>query len=324
MVKVNKKTAKVGDATIESTGVLITFPKDFKAWETKCSGTGAGGKQNMLEAVEQHATNPRSKSPNTGNDGAHLYLAAIRKLLEEKEDTVYFEEDAEKLETILNDIEGLKDTETLNPQNIKFSVPKKFNSKNGNYAQGVKKDSVYGHYLSTFNHVKNKTPDKQTDGSGWVSDKPNTATPPIYQALYGGKLITTGLVDVLKKAIDDIDEQRHSIEITTSKPARALVSIPDFRKRLASAMSSASTQEGVSVSKVMRRLSNKEFKVPASGKSQRFLANYIKSKELAGTITSFKIKLTPAKTKKLIGYYMQSNMSVKTKPIIKSWKEVLL
>ena len=281
-----------------------------------------GKKGSLLTAVENHVSKPRVGSPNSPNTGALVQLKKLRDLISERSSGIYFEEDAETLETIMNDLNGLLDSDTLNPQNIVFSVPKKFNTKTGSYARGVEMDKVFGHYRSTFYSSKHKGEDGQK--LGWVSDKLNTATPPIYQALFGGKLVAIGLVDVLEKAINDIDDQRFVAEITTSKPAVTLQIIPDFRKRLGSAIGRSRTEEGVSTSKVMRLMSGKSFKVPPTGKAQKMLSRYMKIDELGGTIVEFTIKLSPAKTRKLIKDYMGSNMSVKVSPIIKSWKEVLL
>jgi len=320
---VNKNTASIGDAVIETVGGVIKFKKDFEAWEKKCRGANSGMKKgSLLYAVENHVTSPRRGSPNDGNSGAHTMLRRIRKMLVDRANGIFFEEDAETLEAIVNDLEGLKDDASLNPQNIVFSIPKKYNRQTGAYARGVEMENVYGHYLSTFYAKKHGTADRQKDG--WVSDKENTATPPIYQALYGGNLVPVGLVDVLNKAIVDIDDQNYIATITTSKPAATLQTIPDFRKRLGRAISTARTEEGVSTGRVMRLMSGKSFKVPPTGKAQKMLSRYMKVPDLGGTITEFTIELTPAKTRKLIKDYMKSNMSVKVSPVIKSWKEVLL
>ena len=164
---VNKNTASIGDAVIETVGGVIKFKKDFEDWEKKCRGANSGMKSgSLLSAVENHVTKPRTGSPNDGNTGAHTMLRRIRKMLVDRANGIFFEEDAETLEAIVNDLEGLKDDASLNPQNIVFSIPKKFNAKTGSYARGVEMEKVYGHYLSTF-YSKKCCRSKQSLGFIW-------------------------------------------------------------------------------------------------------------------------------------------------------------
>ena len=329
--KVTKKTQKVGDATLEE-GTPISFYKDYTDWKKTLEGLEGGAigvlSGDLFTALKNHVKPPpiaRPASPNKGQTGAFVELDKIDKLILSRGDGAYFDEDAETLENGINDIEDLLAHPSLNPQNIMFSVPAKYDKKTGDYPEGVEMKPIYGHYLDDYFKTKHKDNLKgRTSDPSWSNPKKNVATPPMYQALVGGKLVTTGLLDIMEKAVQELDDRTYSIDITTSKPARYLTEIPSFRKALARAISTSKVGESVSVSKVTSKLSGRSFEVGGSQKVVNLLKRYANLRGLVGNITSFSIQLTPAKTKTLIKYYMQSNMQVKTRTLTKSWKDVLV
>tara|TARA_R110000737_G_scaffold240779_1_gene252357 strand:- start:291 stop:1016 length:726 start_codon:yes stop_codon:yes gene_type:complete len=226
------------------------------------------------------------------------------------------------LKEILVEMEKLETHKTLNPRNTLFHRPKVFSS-TGKYEKGGTKTKIYGHYLDSFFALKHGTPNRETDK--WVTTSPNTAEPPAWQALFGGEtdfFPMGGLKSIVELGIKEIEKQSYHLKINTTKPARYLIDIDSFRTRLARAISTSRDGDTVSVSKVMNKLKNKKYKAPEDKKPA--LARYANLKNVAGDFTSFEIVLTPARTKQLITYYMQSNMSVKTRTLTKSWQEVLV
>ena len=186
---------------------------------------------------------------------------------------------------------------------------------------------IYGHYLDDYFKTKHK--DKlqgRQSADTWYNSSKDTAKPPIYQALMGGDLVTVGLLKIMEKATDQIDNQQFHLEIRPTKPAKYLINIPTFRSALASAIGAKSSQVdgNVSVSKVTSKLTGKRFTTKAG--DIKPLKEYTKRRKniLGGDFSSFEIVLTPAKTKALIKYYMQSNMKVKTSTLTKSLKDILV
>jgi len=323
--KLEKNTVVMGDATLESKGQRITFPAQFEEWKKTCrslSGAAIGVKiGSLLSAVQKHAVPVRPASDNDGNTGSFTKLKDVDSIIRQRKNGVYFEDDADKFEIIASDIADLLDHDTLNPQNIMFSVPEKYD-KNGNYAKGIKMIPVYGHYLDKYFKLKHNRKDGD---SSWVNSSKNTATPPIYQALAGGTLVTVGLLEIMETAVKELDEMEYHLIINTSKPARYLTEIASFRKALAKAIGSSKNESGeVSVSKVTSKLNGKSYAAPTDGKTHRLLSKYANLKGVAGDFSSFELVLTDGKTKTLIKYYMQSNMSVKTRTLIKSWQDMLV
>lgn len=326
--ELEKNAVVMGDATLESRGQRITFPVQFADWKKTCrglSGSAIGVKiGSLLSAVQKHAIPVRPASDNDGNTGSFTKLKGIDSIIRQRKNGIYFEDDADKFEIIARDIADLLDHDTLNPQNIMFSVPEKYDRK-GNYAKGVEMVPVYGHYLDKYFKLKHNR--KDGDPS-WVNASKNVATPPIYQALAGGSLVTVGLLEIMENAVKELDEMEYHLIINTSKPARYLTEIPSFRSALAKAIGSSKNESGeVSVSKVTSKLKGREYDAPTDGKTHKLLSRYANLKSnggVAGDFSSFELVLTDAKTKALIKYYMQSNMQVKTRTLIKSWTEILV
>lgn len=330
--KVTKKTQKVGDAILEDSGVPISFYNDYVEWKRTVRSLKGGAigvlRGSLWTALTNHVKPPpiaRPKSPNKGQTGAYIELDKIDALILKRRDGIYFEEDAELLETAINDIEDLKDHPSLNPQNIMFNRPARFNKKTGAYPKGTKKVKIYGHYLDEYFKAKHKNKlNGRTSDPSWYNSKKDTATPPIYQALFGGDLVTVGLLEIMEKAVEEIDNRDYSIEITTSKPAKYLTEITSFRQALGKAISTSKSEGGVSASKVASKLSGRSFEVGGNQKAVNMLKRYANMQGVVGNITSFSIVLTPANAKTLMQYYMKSNMSVKTRTITKSWRDLLV
>ena len=328
MPKVNKNLIKIGDATLQSQGTPIQFLQRYKKWTDECSrltgaSIGVKGSTSLLNAVKNHAIPVRPNSKNDGTTGSFLSLKNIDRIALKRKNGIFYEDDIDALEVLEGDIKDLEDHPTLNPQNIMFSIPSRYNKKTGSYPKGVKMVPVYGHYLDDY--FKTKHGRKDGDKS-WVNSQPDTATPPIYQALFGGTLVTEGLLTIIEDSIVELDEAEYQLVINSAKPAKYLQKIPSFRSALSSALKSSRDGDSVSVSKVMSKLNGKFFDAKTDAKTQKLLSNYASIKEgIAGDFTSFSLNLTTAKTKKIItDYYNTTSTATKRRTFTKSWKNILV
>tara|TARA_R110000822_G_scaffold280451_1_gene402064 strand:+ start:644 stop:1633 length:990 start_codon:yes stop_codon:yes gene_type:complete len=316
----------VGDAVLVPLKPF-TFIEAFKEWDAVCaesSGIETIGMKSgsLMDYFRSHVTKPRLNSDNKGSTGFYKQLAPFRRRMNK----MGLPQDSELklLENMLASLEKLEKHKSLNPRNTKFSRPKTFSREGkGKYEKGGTKVPIYGHYLDSFFAIQHGTTNRE--GDKWVTTSRNTATPPAWQALFG-KITDLfpmgGLKSIVELGIEEIKKQSYHLKINTAKPARYLVDIDSFRTVLARAITASRDGDTVSVSKVNAKLQNKKYNAPEDKKPA--LARYANLKNVAGDFTSFEIVLTPAKTKQLIQYYMQSNMSVKTRTLTKSWQEVLV
>ena len=328
MPKLDKNIAQVGDATLE--GGPISFPQDYANWKRKCLSLKGGAigvlKGNLYSAVREHAIDVRPASDNDGTTGSYLELAKLNSIMVSRKNGIFFEQDYEDFEAIEADIRDLLDHPTLNPQNIMFSIPSKYNKKTGAYPKGVAMEPIYGHYLDDYFKTKHKDDlQGRTYNSTWSNKEQNTATPPIYQALVGGELVPMGLLEVLEKAQEELENREFKLTIDTAKPAKYLMGVPDFKSSVGKAISSSRVGDEVSVSKVMSKLINRDFKSNTDAKTKKLLARYAGRKNIAGDFVSFRITLTPAKTRKIIkDYYDNTGTGTKRRTLTKSWRDMLV
>ena len=233
-------------ATINLNGVILEMNTEFKfrslydEWVKTCKGTSEtdiyskGG--SLYHQVREHVTvkTRRPKSKNAGNDGAYKLVDKITKYLKKN----YFTEaNLDELEGFLDDLEVYGEHDSLNPQNIIFHNPKNWDTVDGKVVvSGKEKNTIYGHYLDDYFTAKFKTPNKM---GSWVSDKLNTATPPLWQALFSdGKhdLNIVGLATILKTAIKEIEDASYEVTITKLRDVQKFVSIPEIRRYVMSGL----------------------------------------------------------------------------------------
>jgi len=329
--KVDKNIAQVGDATLE--GGPISFPQDYAKWKKTCSSLKGGAigvlKGDLLDALKNHVKPfpiARPASDNEGDTGSYIELDKLDKIMMSRKNGIFFEQDYEDFEAIEADIDDLLIHPSLNPQNIMFSIPSKYNKKDGSYPEGIAMEPIYGHYLDEYFKTKHKDNlQGRTYNSTWSNKEQNTATPPIYQALVGGELVPMGLLEIIQKAQEELENREFKLTIDTAKPAKYLMAIPDFKRAVGKAISSSRVGDEVSVSKVMSKLINRDFKSNTDAKTKKLLARYAGIKNIAGDFVSFRIALTPAKTRKIIkDYYDSTGTGTKRRTLTKSWRDMLV
>ena len=326
--KVKKvKSVAMGDAVLTPLTPL-TYLEEYNIWAEKCkqlSGETIGLRRSsntMWDYLDDHVVKPRPKSKNDGTTGVYTDLPRFHRMMSRTK--IPKEKEIKELMNMKQFLEELKTHPSLSPRNTLFSRPKKF-SRTGKYSKKEGKDSIFGHYLDSFFAAKHGTPNKESDN--WVSTSRDTAEPPAHQALYGGgkpKLFDKGLYEIILLGLEEIDGQKFHLVIDTAKPARYLIDIPSFKKVLGRAISTSKVGDAVSVSKINSKLINRKYAAPQDAKTHKLLAKYAGLKGVEGDFVSFEIVLTPARTKTLVKYYMQSNMQVKTRTLAKAWMDILV
>src|SRR6056300_655967 len=163
---------------------------------------GEGGTKNpkqkvipkdLLGQVSNHVTSSvaRANSPNKGSTGIYTVLNEIEKEIVNKQ--IFTELDKKIVEKFITLLEDFLDDDTLNPQNIKFKRPKKFRMVKGKLRIPTKeKETIYGHYLDDYFKARYPKVKLMAGYEKWSSTEPNTAEPPLYQAIYGGDMFPKG------------------------------------------------------------------------------------------------------------------------------------
>ncbi len=247
---------------INVNGSTVTLPnynfkKQYNAWKNKLSGisnekiasTGSpyvkeGGSkrgpypENLYLQLKEHVRKfLRAGSSNTGNDGLFEVLEEIEELLLKRK--YITADDLEKLELYVNAIAKIEDNEKLNPRNTLFTRPTDWKiagksttdsrAKNKIQILDEKPQEIYGHYRDNFFEDKYGVPEKKK----WWSTELNTANPPLAQAIFGkGDLVTVGLLEILNKAIDELEKKPIGIQLKVQRNADSLALIPSVRKQI--------------------------------------------------------------------------------------------
>jgi hypothetical protein len=324
-----KKVKGIAEGNAVATPLTpLTYLEEYAKWVAKCkelSGETIGLRRSsntMWDYLNDHVVNPRPKSKNDGSTGFYTNLPRFHKIITRT--GIPKTKEITELTQMKEDLTTLKNHPSLSPRNTMFKRPKKF-SRTGKYSKREGKDKIFGHYLDSFFAAKHGTPNKEPDG--WVSTSTDTAKPPAHQALFGEgkpKLFDMGLYDIILLGLKEIDGLEYHLVIDTTNPARYLINIPSFKKVLGRAISTSKVGDAVSVSKINSKLINRKYTAPQDIKTHKLLAKYAGLKGVEADFVSFELVLTPARTKTLVKYYMQSNMSVKTRTLTKSWQEVLV
>lgn len=328
--KVEKVTAKIGDATLQRRG-LISFPDKYKKWKTQCSNLGPskiGGKVTLLAWLKKHGK-PSSKpsrrnSPNTGLSGMGVTMGVIEGIISKRSNGIYYEEDVEAFEDILDDLEAYDDGGPLDPAMIPFTT---FPTRNGKVIPDAEPMTIYGHYIDEYFEAKgwggkgSPTADAAKD---WLSQTAGEANPPIKQAIFGGKLFGDGLSlkEIVETAIEEINGVGYILEVKTGRSPVALVNVPSFRSKLAGAVRSSLVDGNISVRQVQGKMNNVPFKIEGD-KEKAFVAAYSKTQGVAGEFEAFEVNMSPANTKKVIETWMATSRGVKERDIVKSWVDIV-
>ena len=245
MKKMAKKTKKSRSNdgfgnTIDSEP--LTFKEAYLKWEAKCKSIGKDTLQsegrkgknvpdNLFEQIKEHVT-AAFRRPNSSNDGTKGAYVLIDKIIESlKQEKVFLENEKEELEKFRKDMRiFLKKNSKLNPSNIVFTRPETYDVVDGKVVNESEATiNIYGHYVDQY--FIDKYPDKGYKlNKDWFSTSKNTANPPYKQALFGGKLVGDGLLDIIEKAIKELDEKAITLYTIGIRRASALARLPSVQK----------------------------------------------------------------------------------------------
>ena len=328
--KVEKVTAKVGDATLQRRG-LISFPDKYKKWQQECRNLGpskVGGKVNLLAWLKKHGK-PSSKpsrrnSPNTGLSGMGVTMGVIEGVISKRSNGIYYEEDVEAFEDILDDLEEYDSGGSLDPAMIPFTT---FPTRDGKVIPDAEPMTIYGHYIDEYFEAKGwggQGSPTAAAAKDWLSQTAGEGNPPIKQAIFGGPLFGKGinLKDIVETAIKEIEAVGYVLEVKTGRSPVALVNVPSFRSKLAGAVRSSLVDGNISVRQVQSKMNGVPFKIEGD-KEKAFVAAYSKTQGVAGEFEAFEVNMSPANTKKVIETWMATSRGVKERDIVKSWVDVV-
>lgn len=218
-----KKCTSISSKRMMSEGRKIRKPRENKKVGTVDTRSGQPHPANLYLQLEQHVTSNyrRDNSPNKGTTGTYRLLADIDEFMEDFKDVgIMTEEHREDLEDFQRQInEFAEPNSTLNPRNITFKSPKKYDSKGKNLGTKEDMDVYYGHYANDW--FSKKYPKAKKAPKEWYSKSKNSANPPLAQALFGrGNLVKIGLKDVIDIAVAELDKAIESIELAVRRPSR--------------------------------------------------------------------------------------------------------
>ena len=199
---------------------------------------GEGGTKNpkqkvipkdLLGQVTNHVTSAvaRANSPNKGSTGIYTVINTIEKKIVNKQ--IFTELDRDVIEKFIEALEGFLDSKSLNPQNTVFKRPAKFRVVKGKLRVPSKeKTEIFGHYLDDYFKARYPKVKLPAGYEKWSSPSPNTAEPPLYQAIYGGEMFPEGgLLEVLK---DGLEKMKAPATPTLRKVSSdALAQIPQVK-----------------------------------------------------------------------------------------------
>jgi len=221
-----KKSIEVINGNPVEMAGFFDFAEAFSEWKRNCRKyktsqispkppQGEGGVKNpktksipvdLLEQVRNHVSGAvaRANSPNKGSTGIYTALNEIEGKIVEKK--IFTELDKEVLEKFITLLNSFLTHPSLNPQNIVFKRPDKYRMvKNKLKVLGNEKTEIYGHYIDDY-FLKRYPKFKPPAGyESWSSKQKNTATPPLYQAIYGGDMFSNGgLIEILEEGLEKI------------------------------------------------------------------------------------------------------------------------
>ena len=328
--KVQKVTAKVGDATLQRRGT-ISFPDKYKKWENQCKSLGPsriGGKVSLLAWLKRHgqpSKKPsRTNSPNTGLSGMGPTIETIKAVINKRLNGIYYEKDVEDFEDILDDLAEYDSGGSLDPAMIPFTT---YPTRDGKVIPDAEAITVYGHYIDEYFESKgwgSKGGPSASAAKGWLSRTAGEGNPPIKQAIFGGPLFGAGLSlkEIVETAIEEINKVGYILEIKTGRSPVALVNVPSFRSKLAGAVRSSLVDGDISVRQVQSKMNGVPFKIEGD-KEKAFVAAYSKTQGVAGEFEAFEVNMSPANTKKVIETWMATSRGVKERDIVKSWVDIV-
>ena len=221
--KLWKKTCEdVSSKRMLSEGRKIRREREGKKVGQIDTKSGQPHPDDLYGQLEQHVTANyrRDNSPNKGGTGTFNLLRKINQFMKDFPDVgILTEEHREDLEKFKKDIDDFnKPNSTLNPRNITFKSPSKYDKKGKNIGGPKEVDVYFGHYANEW--FKTKYPEAKKAPPKWYSTSKNTANPPLAQALFGkGELVKVGLKQVIDIAIAELNKDIDNVNIVVRRPS---------------------------------------------------------------------------------------------------------
>tara|TARA_R110001632_G_scaffold225492_2_gene358575 strand:- start:636 stop:1718 length:1083 start_codon:yes stop_codon:yes gene_type:complete len=243
MTKTKKSTIQLSNGTTVELSGEYDFKTSYTKWKGVCEGISSAeilsvGKEgrpkpvNLYLQLDEHVTDNwvRPNSTNKGKQqGAFKLLAAINESMTTKK--LYTGRDLKEVQKFIRSILRFKKDNSYNPQNIYFTRPAAFEGKGKELE--ITDDAeieIYGHYADDY--FVAKYPDKKQAPTSWYNKERNTAKPPLFQALFGGTLVTEGLLDVLLEAEAQIKNMKITHIRMQPTNIKEIAKIPSVVKRV--------------------------------------------------------------------------------------------
>ena len=173
-------------------------------------------------------------------------MGVIEGIISKRSNGIYYEEDVEAFEDILDDLEEYDSGGSLDPAMIPFttSLP----TRDGKVIPDAEPMTIYGHYIDEYFEAKGwggQGSPTAAAAKDWLSQTAGEGNPPIKQAIFGGPLFGKGinLKDIVETAIKEIEAVGYVLEVKTGRSSVALGNVPSFRSKLAGAVRSSLLME---------------------------------------------------------------------------------
>ena len=257
-----KSVKQLMDATVQYQEEY-EFKKFYDTWLKTCedisseqimsSGRTKDGKKarptpkDLYGQLEEHVTAAyrRPNSKNKGDDGTYKLLEAIRKFMNEEYKGILLEVHRETLAEFSDKLEKFEGNSSYNPKRIVFTRPARWQKRGNKRGQAIGKETVkvYGHYADEFYEAKYKGKEGyqgKAPDSWYSTDIDGPQNPPLAQALFGGgELVKIGLITIIDRAIEELDNEIDNISIVAKRPSE-LRRIPSVRKHVFSLLKNKS------------------------------------------------------------------------------------
>ncbi len=352
MVKKTKKNVvSMNGTTIEFTP--YEFIRKYNEWKTDMGGVSAGSiysTKDLLETVRGHVNTAtrRGRSKNSGSEGAFKVLDELDDLISEKQQ-LFFKDTLTYLRKFEELLESFLKSDTLNPQNVKFTKPAKWRVSKNNKSIIITDDTpvdYYGHFVDSGNErtsyfrARNKINEANENKSSislsgwddsWSSNEKNTAKPPLYMALYEGYSKSDGLLQIIQEAIKELENKDYNVRVTKLRQANKLARIPEIRRVISGFLKRRALFDGGDFKTNNARTELKGKVIELSEKSAERLSVILYGEVLAGDLSKVQLDLTKPAMKRLIELAvvtrtseLKDRKSPSGEPIVlKSWKMIL-
>tara|TARA_R100001460_G_scaffold107328_1_gene155920 strand:+ start:2103 stop:3170 length:1068 start_codon:yes stop_codon:yes gene_type:complete len=349
--KTKKNVVSMNGTTVEFSP--YEFIKKYNDWKSDMAGVSAGSiysTKNLLETVRGHVNTAtrRGRSKNSGSKGAFKVLDELDDLISEKQQ-LFFADTLTYLRKFEELLEAFLKSPTLNPQNVKFTKPKGWKTnKKGTRIIITDETPVdyYGHFVdsgdekTSYFRARNKINDADEKKSSislsgwddsWSSNEKNTAKPPLYMALYEGYSKSDGLLEIIKEAIEELENKDYIVRVTKLRQANKLARIPEIRRVISGFLKRRALFDGGDFKTNNARTELKSKVIELSEQSAERLSVILYGEVLAGDLSKVQLDLTKPAMKRLIELAvvtrtseLKDRKSPSGEPIVlKSWKMIL-